>query len=114
MNLQSSYQMLFGVVLPLQGLKVFGSVVYPYVKPYNDNKLQPRVVLCIFLGYANGYKSVIYYHPHTRKFIISRHVIYNEDLFPCKSSSGISKDQFLEKLQKSQGISYTHEATNNH
>ncbi|KAM1028031.1 hypothetical protein ACFX1Q_040675 [Malus domestica] len=97
--------MLFGDVPRLQELKVFGSAFYPYIKPYNENKLQPRVVLYVFLGYAHGYKGVMCYHPQTRKFIISRHVIHNEDVFPCKISSAICKDQ-------SQDMSYTQEATN--
>ncbi|KAM2392834.1 hypothetical protein ACFX1X_036261 [Malus domestica] len=103
LSLNSPYQILFGVAPRLQELKVFGSAVYPYVKPYNENKLQPRAVLCVFLGYAHGYKGVICYHPQSRKLIISRHVIHNEDLFPCKINSAIFTDQ-------SQGVSYTQEA----
>lgn len=83
--MQSPYQRLYGVSPQLQGLKVFGTVVYPYIRPYTVNKLQPRASLCVFMGYALGYKGVICFHPKSSKFIISRHVIHNEDLFPYKS-----------------------------
>ncbi|KAM2196223.1 hypothetical protein ACFX1R_030129 [Malus domestica] len=101
LEVKSPYQLLFGCIPSLQELKVFGSVVYPYVKPYNANKLQPRAVQCIFLGYAHGYKGVICYHPQTRKFILSRHVVHNEDVFPCKSSPAVPRDQFTHQSTSS-------------
>lgn len=37
---------------------------------------------CIFLGYALGYKGVIYYHRGKQRLFISRYVIYDENVFP--------------------------------
>ncbi|KAM0996802.1 hypothetical protein ACFX2C_006762 [Malus domestica] len=98
LGMQSPYQRLYGVSPQLQGLKVFGTAVYPYIRPYTVNKLQPRASLCVFMGYALGYKGVICFHPKSRKFIISRHVIHDEDLFPYKSLHTLHNT--------SQGLSY--------
>ncbi|KAI5339260.1 hypothetical protein L3X38_018532 [Prunus dulcis] len=68
----------------LQSLWVFGSAVFPYLRPYNDNKLQPRTCQCIFLGYANGYKGVICYNSHSGRLFLSRHVVHDETVFPFK------------------------------
>lgn len=80
--MQSPYQKLYNISPQLQGLKVFGTAVYLYIRPYIANKLQPRASLCVFVGYALGYKGVICFHPQTRKFIISRRVLHDESLFP--------------------------------
>ncbi|KAB2630096.1 hypothetical protein D8674_007615 [Pyrus ussuriensis x Pyrus communis] len=41
-------------------------------------------VMCAFLGYSQGYKGVICYNLQTKKFILSRHVCFDESLFPAK------------------------------
>lgn len=79
------YQVLFGCNPSLQGLEIFGTTVYPYIRPYNENKLQPITSLCFFVGFAMGYKGVICFHRQSRKFIISRHVIHDETLFLYKN-----------------------------
>ncbi|CAL8167719.1 unnamed protein product [Prunus armeniaca] len=68
----------------LQSLRVFGSAVFPYLRPYNDNKLQPRTCQCILLGYANGYKGVICYNRDSGRLCLSRHVVHDETVFPFK------------------------------
>lgn len=78
--MKSPYQVLFGCNPSLQGL-----TVYPYISPYNENKLQPRASLCFVVGFEMGYKGVICFHKQSRKFIISRHVIHDETLFPYKN-----------------------------
>ncbi|KAK9937705.1 hypothetical protein M0R45_014477 [Rubus argutus] len=55
--------------------------------PYKSNKLQPKTVQCIFLGFASGYKGYICYNPRTKKCIISRHVFFDETLFPYATAS---------------------------
>lgn len=115
LNMQSlGSQLLFGVVHSIQGLKIYGTAVYPYVRPYTHNKLQPRATLCVFLGYASGYKGVNCYHLHSRKFIISRHVIHDESHFPCKSSTGtvhsspISESQISSHIHRSVNLLFLH------
>ncbi|KAM1541869.1 hypothetical protein ACFX15_011235 [Malus domestica] len=82
LQMKSPYQLLFDKVPDIHNLKVFGTAVYPFLRPYNANKLQARSAQCVFLGYALGYKGVVCYNVETRKMILSRHVIHDESVFP--------------------------------
>ncbi|KAB2608246.1 hypothetical protein D8674_011414 [Pyrus ussuriensis x Pyrus communis] len=90
LSFSSPYLALYKKVADIQSLKIFGSVVFPWLRPYNLNKLQPRSVMCAFLGYSQGYKGVICYNLQTKKFIISRHVYFDESLFPAKMAQHTS------------------------
>lgn len=85
LNMQSPYQVLIGQEPDVQNLKIFGSAVYPFIRLYNDNKLQPRTTQFVFLGYMMGYKGVMCYNISSRKLILSRHVIHDEEMFPYKN-----------------------------
>ncbi|KAM2035287.1 hypothetical protein ACFX16_038395 [Malus domestica] len=56
LGMKSPYQVLFGQNPDIHSLKVFGTVVYPLLRPFNNNKLQPRSIQCVCLGFALGYK----------------------------------------------------------
>ncbi|CAL9014239.1 unnamed protein product [Prunus brigantina] len=88
---QSPFQSLYGKVPDIKSLRIFGTAVYPYIRPYNEHKLQPRTAQCVFMGYSPGYKGVICYNRSTSRFVVSRHVIHDETVFPFKSQS-ISAD----------------------
>lgn len=90
LEMKSPYQVLFGKAPEIQKLKVFGSAVYPFLRPYNSNKLQARSVQCVFLGYVMGCIGVTCYNIVTRKLILSRHVIHDESMFPYKIQSTAS------------------------
>lgn len=91
LHLSSPYEMLFHKTPDLTHLKVFCSSCYPYLRPYARDKLDHRTFLCVFLGYALGYKGIICYSPTHNKMWVSRHVIHDEICFPLlKDSSGIS------------------------
>ena len=85
LGMKSPYQLLFHKDPVLHTLKFFGSGVYPFLRPYNHNKLQPRSKLCVFLGFAAGYKGVVCYDRGSNKLILSRHVIHDESVFPYKT-----------------------------
>lgn len=84
LGMHSPYQVLFGQNPEIYNLKIFGAVVYPLLRPFNANKLQPRAIQCVFMGFATGYKGVICYDIKSRKFIVSRHVVHDEDVHPFK------------------------------
>lgn len=85
LSMSSPFELLYHKTLSLDSLRVFGCACYPLLKPYNSNKLQVKTIQCIFLGYALGYKGFIYFNPVNSKFIISRHVVFNENNFPYTS-----------------------------
>lgn len=68
----------------IYNLKIFGNAVYPLLRPFTAIKLQPRAIQCVFIGFAMGYKGVICYDIKSRKFIVSRHAVHDEDVYPFK------------------------------
>jgi len=75
------YSMLFHKDPDYQFFKVFGCACYPLTRPYNQYKFDFRSSMCLFLGYSPHHKGYICLSP-TGKRYISRHVIFNEKLFP--------------------------------
>lgn len=67
-------------------VKVFGSIVFPYIKPYNHTKIQSRFLLCIILAYVIGCKGTICYYLPSKNQFLCKHVIHNEIVFPAKNS----------------------------
>ncbi|GJW26607.1 ribonuclease H-like domain-containing protein [Tanacetum coccineum] len=61
-------------------LHVFGCLCYPHVNV--THKLQPRSTRCIFLGYPVNHRGYRCLDMSTNKIIISRHVRFDEDVFP--------------------------------
>lgn len=68
-------------------LRPFGCRFYPWLRPYNTNKLQFRSVECIFLGYCQNKKGYKCWHPSTGKVYVSRNVRFDVNVFPYVSSS---------------------------
>ena len=72
LNYVSPYVMLFHRTPNYSVLRVFGCSCFPYLRPYNKNKLEFRSKYCAFLGYSlnhQGYRC------------LSRHIIFNESIF---------------------------------
>ena len=61
----------------LSALKTFGCACYPYVKPYNKHKLQPRSVKCVFLGYPPLSKGYLCLDPTTNKVYTTCYALFN-------------------------------------
>lgn len=67
-------------------LRVIGSACYPYLRPVADHKMEPRSLQCVFLGYSPQYKGYRCLYPSTGKVYISRHVVFDEEVFPFKEA----------------------------
>uniref|UniRef100_A0A2N9FIB4 Uncharacterized protein n=1 Tax=Fagus sylvatica TaxID=28930 RepID=A0A2N9FIB4_FAGSY len=78
---KSPWEKLFHKPPDLTHLRTFGSLCFPYLRPYNHHKLQPRTTPCIFLGYPAHTKGYICLNPATQRTYISRHVLFNETEF---------------------------------
>ncbi|KAJ1698879.1 hypothetical protein LUZ63_007391 [Rhynchospora breviuscula] len=81
------YQRLFNKPPNYLELKVLGSQCFPLTKQYNVHKLQPHSVECVFIGYAMSQKGYRCLQPSTGRIFVSRHAIFNEQVFPFKSAN---------------------------
>ncbi|KAH9783645.1 hypothetical protein KPL71_009401 [Citrus sinensis] len=64
---------------------VFGCVAFVHL-PQQD-KLSPRALRCVFVGYALHQKGYRYYHPPSRKIYITMDVVFHEDIMYYLSES---------------------------
>jgi hypothetical protein len=55
-------------------------------------KLSPRSSLCVFLGYSSNHKGYRCLDLHSNRIIISRHVTFDESVFPFSNMSTSASD----------------------
>ena len=60
-------------------LIIFGCVAYAHVPEETRRKLDDRSQKCIFVGYSEEYKAYRLYNPITKKYVISRDVVFKEE-----------------------------------
>ncbi|KAG6512700.1 hypothetical protein ZIOFF_030829 [Zingiber officinale] len=69
----------YGRKSDIRHLKVFGSVAYSLIPQANRNKFDDKSEKCIFIGYSERSKAYKLYNPKTKKIVISRDVLFDED-----------------------------------
>ena len=57
--------------------RVFGCVAFVHIQK-NLNKLTPRALRCVFLGYAMHQKGYRCYHPPTKRMFVSMDLVFHE------------------------------------
>lgn len=90
LNMTTPHHILFKTPPNYNKLKIFGCLCFPGLKPYTNNKLEPRSEPCIFLGYSPTQSAYICFNFKNNKFYHSRHVQFVEDVYPYSSKSNIS------------------------
>ncbi|KAJ9560502.1 LOW QUALITY PROTEIN: hypothetical protein OSB04_005662 [Centaurea solstitialis] len=84
--------LLYSKIPSYSHLRVFGCLCFPHTsRP--QHKLLPRSTPCVFLGYPSNHRGYLCYDLSRKRFIISRHVTFDEHEFPYltyKSSSTTS------------------------
>jgi hypothetical protein len=68
-------------------LRVFGCACYPNTSATAPHKLSPRSTHCLFLGYSPDHKGYRCLDLTSHRIIISRHVVFDEDVFPLAGST---------------------------
>ncbi|KAH9669465.1 retrovirus-related pol polyprotein from transposon RE1 [Citrus sinensis] len=87
LNMKTPFYKLFGINFDYRGLRSFGCRCFPYLRIYRKNKFSPKTYPCVFIGYSPSHKGYRCLYPPTNKVYISRHVIFDENLFPFKTNS---------------------------
>jgi histone deacetylase 1/2 len=82
----SPYEKLFHKSPSYDTLRVFGCACFPYLRPYNTNKLQFRSKRCVFLGYSLNHQGYRCLDQSTGRIYLSRHVIFDELSFPFQET----------------------------
>ncbi|CAG7861777.1 unnamed protein product, partial [Brassica rapa] len=68
-------------------LRVFGSACYTHRVTRHKDKFGERSRLCVFVGYPFGKKGYKVYDMERDEFVISRDVVFREDVFPYATAS---------------------------
>ncbi|GJR57528.1 ribonuclease H-like domain-containing protein [Tanacetum coccineum] len=73
-------------------LRIFGCLCYPHID--TNHKLGPRSTPAIFLGYPADHRGYRCLDLNTNKIIISRHVTFDETIFPYGSMTPTSSPSY--------------------
>lgn len=85
---KSPMEVLLYSKLDVSSLKIFGSVCYPNLRPYQSHKFDVHSVRCVYLGPSpihKGHRCLT----TDGKLLISRHVRFNENDYPFKTGFGL-------------------------
>lgn len=82
----SPYEKLYKKVPDYTALRSFGCACFPTLRDYTENKFDPRSLKCVFLGYNEKYKGYRCLYPPTGRVYISRHVVFDENVYPFSST----------------------------
>ena len=95
-SMKSPYEKLFKKAPDYKQLRIFGCRCFPYLRDYNKNKFEKKSLPCVFLGYNPIHKGYRCLDPDTKRVYISRHVKFDESVFPFAELSPLMNLQ--EKL----------------
>lgn len=87
LTMESPYQKLFGEAPNYTKLRVFGCLCFPWLRPYTTHKLEDRSTPCVFIGYSQTQSAYLCLQPHSGRVYVSRHVKFDEIVFPFQTSS---------------------------
>ena len=71
-------------------LRVFGCLCFPNITATTKHKLEPRSLPCVYLGPSDDHKGSRCYDPSSGRVLISRHVTFDENVFPYATISSLT------------------------
>ena len=83
----SPYKSLFLASPPYDSLRTFGCLCFPNLSATTPHKLSPRSLPCVFLGHSESHKGYRFFDLQNSRVILSRHVTFDETVFPFHSHS---------------------------
>ncbi|KAL1217248.1 Retrovirus-related Pol polyprotein from transposon TNT 1-94 [Cardamine amara subsp. amara] len=76
---RSLYEVLYNTKPIIDHLRVFGSVCFVFVPDAQRNKLEPKSIKCMFIGYFSTQKGYTCYNPTSKRVHVSREVKFVEE-----------------------------------
>ncbi|XP_056694807.1 uncharacterized protein [Spinacia oleracea] len=86
---KTPYEVLLKKLPDYENLRIVGCLCYAAVKSHD--KLAPRARKCIFLGYPYAQKGYKLYDLISHKIILSRDVVFKENIFPFHQTKAVSE-----------------------
>lgn len=83
--MDSPFTKLFAETPNYEKLRIFGCLCFPWLRPYNANKLENKSSPCVFLGYSLTQSAYLCLQPSSGRIYVSRHVKFDETVFPFHS-----------------------------
>ena len=84
---QVPYTKLFNKEAQYSHLRTFGCLCYPNLLPRTAHKLESRSTPCVLLGYPTDHRGYRCLELSTQRIILSRHVTFDESVFPFSEKS---------------------------
>ena len=78
--------------------RVFGRICFVHQLGPGTNKLNPRAIKCVFLGYSRTKKGYHRYSPPLRRFFVSTDVTFFESMPYCSEPHSITDPDFMVPL----------------
>ena len=107
LNKKSPFECLFHKATDYASLRVVGCTCYPFLRPYNNYKLQFRTSKCLFLGYNPAHKGYRCLHLLGRIYI-AKTVHFNEYKYPYISLFSSPTNQNSARLINPKSILVDH------
>lgn len=83
---RSPLEVMFNRTLEYTKLRVFDCKCFPCLCPYRANKLDVKLLQCIFVGYSIQHDAYLCLDPATRRIFTSRDVVFDEQDFSLNAS----------------------------
>ncbi|KAI3815032.1 hypothetical protein L1987_14684 [Smallanthus sonchifolius] len=93
-NLNNPTNVLYNRQPSYTHLRVFGCLCYPLKPSTAIHKLEHRSNACVFLGYPPNHRGYRCLDLKTRQVIMSRHVIFDEAVFPYGKTPNTTLDPY--------------------
>lgn len=113
LDYKSPFELLYHSTPNYNVFKEFGCRVFPYLRNYSTNKLAPRSISCVFIGYSSQYKGYRCLDPSSNRIYTTCHAVFDEQNFPFSDITSKSDQATLvfSKFEDLASLSHPHQTS---